>query len=172
VSLDLRLDPNASFSSYRIEASNLSFIDLREDTTLNAFVEIIGEIQPAPWLSILAQQLKQPEPRTVTTVEQLKILLFDPIFTQWGSLLDQPSASQWFGYYVREAGIQAIIYPSVRNDAGFNLAVFPDNFRDTRAQVRLMDEVQGVSSEDSVLDSETALFQMQSSITPKSNSVH
>lgn len=172
VSLDLRLDPNASFSSYRIQASNLNVLDLREDATLTSFVDIISEIQLAPWLSDLARKFKQPEPQTVKTVEQLKILLFDQIFTQWGSLLDQPSASQWFGYYTREAGIQAIIYPSVRNDSGFNLAVFPDNFRDTTACVRLIDTAQGVKPEDSVLDSKSALFQMQSSTVLSSELIH
>lgn len=63
----------------------------------------------------LAKKLKQPEARTVKTIEELRLSLFDPSFTQWGTVIDQPSASQWFGYYVREAGIHGIIYPSVRH---------------------------------------------------------
>lgn len=95
--------------------------------------------------------------------------LFDPSFTQWGTLIDQPSASQWFGYYVREAGIHGIIYPSVRHSDGYNLAVFPDTFGDTAGRIELIDVAAGVRLEDRVLDGMSAKFHMQIS-RPESDS--
>jgi hypothetical protein len=162
-SLDLRLDPNASFSSYRIRVKNLKVIDIRNDASIQPFLEVISEIEPLEWIVNLAKSLKQPKPRTAKTVEELKTLLFDPNFTQWGTLLDQPAASQWFGYYVRESDIHGVLYPSVRHNEGFNLAIFPDTLRDTSARVELIDDAGGVSLEDRYLDGTNAQFQMQRS---------
>jgi RES domain-containing protein len=162
-SLDLRLDPQASFSSYRVSVANLRVIDLRNDSSLEEFTEIISEIDPPLWMHYLAKRMKQPVPETIKTAARLRATLLDPNFTQSGSLIDQPSASQWFGFYVRAAGLHGVIYPSVRALAGYNLALFPDNFRDSLAKVELVDEAAGVKSEDRVLDGATAQFQMLSS---------
>ena len=163
-SLILRLDPNASFSTYRVRASNLTVIDITNPESLTSFVEIIAEIEPPSWLFNFAKKLKQPPPRTVKNKEELLVFLLDPNFTQYGSLIDQPSASQWFGYYVREAGIHGIIYSSVRSRGGFNLALFPDNFLESAAKIELVDPASGVRAEDAVLDGGNAFFQMQKSL--------
>ena len=51
-----------------------------------------------------------------------------------------PSLSQWFGHYARAAGVAGIVYSSVRNGTGANVAVFPDNFRDTGSLVEISDQ--------------------------------
>ena len=58
--------------------------------------------------------------------------------------LDIPSNSQWFGYYVKEAGIEAIIYPSLRHEGCYNCAIYPENFG-TKSFVRLADDHSSVS---------------------------
>jgi RES domain-containing protein len=171
-SLDLRLDPNASFSSYRIRVENLTVIDIREEVAIAPFVEVISEVELPDWLIGVARKLRQPMPVTVKNVDEMQILLADPNFTQSGALLDQPSVSQWFGYYAREAGIQGIIYSSVRDSRGYNLVVFPDNFQDSSARIELMDPAAGVSNEDRVLDADTAQFQMQISAREQGVSTH
>jgi RES domain len=171
-SLDLRLDPNASFSSYRVKVSNLTVIDVRNEVSIQSFLNIISEIKPPQWMFGLAKKLKQPEPRTIKTVNELKTFLFDPNFTQWGTLIDQPAASQWFGYYVREAGIHGIIYPSVRHSDGYNVVIFPDSLRDTSARIELIDDAAGVKSEDRYLDGMNARFQMQVSRRESGRRIH
>lgn len=171
-SLDLRLDPQASFSSYRVSVANLRLIDLRNESCLEGFVSVIREINPPLWMHYLAKKLKQPAPRMIKTLAQLKTLLLDPNFTQSGSLIDQPSASQWFGFYVRAAGLHGIIFPSVRASAGYNLALFPDNFRDSLAKVELADSADGVKQEDRVLDGTTAKFQMLSTAADVTTEYH
>ncbi len=160
-SLILRLDPEASFSSYRIRASNLNVIDIRKDESLEPFLEVVAEIVAPRWLVDLAKKLKQPPPQTIQSVKILRALLLDPNFTQWGSLIDQPSTSQWFGYYVREAGIHGIVYPSVRSREGYNLCVFPDTFSGSSAKIELLDSAAGVLLEDRTLDETNATFHMQ-----------
>ena len=43
------------------------------------------------------------------------------------------------------AGIHGIIYNSIRNDNGINLALFPENFEGTDSFVELIDETDFVS---------------------------
>ena len=51
----------------------------------------------------------------------------------------------------------------MRNASGYNLAIFPDALGETTARVELIDVAAGVRSEDRVLDSGSAQFQMQTS---------
>lgn len=64
-SLDFRLDPTASFSSYRVAVESISVIDLRLKGALDPFVKVIAEIRPAHWITTLAKKLKQPNPATI-----------------------------------------------------------------------------------------------------------
>lgn len=91
--------------------------------------------------------------------------LLDPNYAQSPTIVDQPAASQWFGFYVKEAGIQGIVYPSVRNKIGYNLAVFPENIIGTNAKLRLLDPAAGVKSQDTFLSAENAQFQMLPSVS-------
>jgi hypothetical protein len=48
-----------------------------------------------------------------------------------------PASSQIFGRLVRDAGFEAILYPSQRA-AGMNLAVFVENFRDSSSRIEVV----------------------------------
>lgn len=150
----------------------LSVLDLRDPQVLQPFVDVISEIDVPDWIVALAKKRKQSQPRTVSSVEQLRSLIFDPNFTQWGSLIDQPSASQWLGYYAKEAGIHGIVYPSVRNSEGYNMAVFPESFLETSARIELADPASGVREEDTYLDEANSKFQMQISVSKSGEVFH
>lgn len=64
--------------------------------------------------------------KTIQTPKELHKSLFEVHYQQWITWLDIPSNSQWFGHYVKQAGIEAIIYPSLRYNC-YNLAVYPEN---------------------------------------------
>lgn len=83
----------------------------------------------------------------INTPELLYRSVLDPDYTQWDTWIDQPSPSQWFGHYVRLAGIQGVIYPSLRSDAGHNVAVFLDKFEDTESFVMLTDDCDFVKND-------------------------
>ena len=59
-------------------------------------------------------------------------LEINQICEEWRRHSDENSVAptQTFGKLVYEAGFEGILFPSVRRDAGCNLALFPDNFRD------------------------------------------
>ena len=54
------------------------------------------------------------------------------ICEEWRLISDENAVAptQAFGKLIFEAGFEGILFPSVRRDAGCNLALFPDNFRD------------------------------------------
>lgn len=160
---DARLDPGASFSSYRVKVNLDLVLDLRDKGKLDNFRKVIAEIRVPKWLVDLAKELNQPKPQTISTLDQLYMIIFDPNFTQWAALLDQPSASQWIGHYVQSSGINGIIYPSVRSATGFSLAAFPDSFKNSACCIELVDQSAGVNLEDYILDSKSYMFQMLSS---------
>ena len=51
-----------------------------------------------------------------------------------------PAASQIFGRFVKDAGFEAILYPSQRGGR-MCLAVFPQNFRDSDARIAVVGAV-------------------------------
>ncbi len=44
---------------------------------------------------------------------KITLSLFEIYYEQWVTFLDVLSNSQWFGCYVKSAGMEAIIYPSI-----------------------------------------------------------
>ncbi|MBX3022239.1 MAG: RES family NAD+ phosphorylase [Bdellovibrionales bacterium] len=84
--------------------------------------------------------------------------IFEQNFTQWQTLTNVPSNSQWLGFYAFLAGIQAIIYPSIRNPEGYNLAVYPENLRETDSFVELSPALEHVSADNVRMDAKTYSF--------------
>jgi hypothetical protein len=115
-----------SFSHYRINLRLSDVLDARIEENLNGFCRVISDIQPAKEFQKMAKKLGFGELKTIRTPENLKTALHEGNFQQWSIFADQPSPSQWFGHYVRTAGLQGIIYNSTKNSAGFNIAVYPD----------------------------------------------
>ena len=141
------LEAPESFNSTRIEVSLSNCLDLRNPNSLNSFFDVIAEIIPSDGLQWewkkWCQKYKQVyQPLiTVQEIETLFFSIYDPNFKQYESYLDIPSNSQWLGHYARLAGIQAIIYLSVRNETGYNLAVFPTNLKETDSYLKLTDDL-------------------------------
>ena len=52
----------------------------------------------------------------------------------------------WFRYYAKTAGIEAIIYPSLRYENCYNLAIYPENF-ENKSYIRLIDTHKSVSKD-------------------------
>lgn len=132
-----------SFSYYKTKIKLDSYIDLTESETQQAFIEAIRDIHIPDYFKQNANNVGI-DVSLVTTAQGLTRNLLDPEYSQWASWVDQPSPSQWFGHYVRLAKIQGILYSSVRNQAGRNLVVFPDNFVESKSIIELADEVPSV----------------------------
>lgn len=137
--LDLSLRKPESFSYQRVNFMLDRVLDLRNDNAINSFYEVIKHIKMPKIYQEQAKRLKQ-NMNLIPNCEMLKASIFDPNYEQWDFWLEQPSPSQWFGHYVRLAGIQGLIYPSVRTKSGHNMAIYLDQFEDSQCFIQLSDE--------------------------------
>lgn len=113
-------------------------IDITDKNSLRGFSEIISQIKPTKELLEFAHSVGIPTLKTVQTAGELLRTLLNPDFLKHPTALEMPANSQWFGLYCLRAGIQGIIYPSVRkNGGGNNIAILIDNFTDTNSSARL-----------------------------------
>jgi hypothetical protein len=106
-----------------------SVIDLSEMQRLRQFVEVIGRFKLSTPIRANAHRLGIPD-RLVSTLVDLKTALFAMNWRALPMQMDVPSSSQIFGQLVARAGIEGIVFPSVRSGAGGKaLAVFPKNLQ-------------------------------------------
>ena len=144
------LAPNNSFLISRCQVLLKKCIDIRTPDNLKKFTKIISEINPTAglrryWRKINQKIKKKVEPlNTIKSTKQLHQSLLEKNYKQWETYVDLPSNSQWFGSYVKEAGIEAIIYPSIKDKKSYNLAIYPCNLK-TGSYIRLKDKHSSVS---------------------------
>ena len=141
------VSPKNSFLTSRCEMNLTKCMDLREIQNLKDFTQIISKIYlpenfQKKWKKVNRQiynnkNKKIDRLKIIKSTNELYRSLFEVHYQQWITWLDIPSNSQWFGYYVKKAGIEAIIYPSLRYDC-YNLAVYPENFEE-KSYIRLID---------------------------------
>lgn len=143
--LDLQVKRLGSFAHLQLGVSLETYIDVREIERLRPFCEIIASIKVAPHFYKRAKGLRI-NLSSIKSLDQLRSGLLEEKYKQWGVWVDHPSPSQWFGHYARAAGIGGIVYPSVRSGAGVNVALFPDNLKDTASYVEISDEQEIVPS--------------------------
>ena len=129
-----------SFTQVRLRGHLESVLDISDAATLREFVEIIKEFALPKGVAQLARELGIPRPPgLIRSAAMLQRQLLDP---NWGMLpiqYDLPSNSQVFGRIASAAGIQGILYPSVRAESAKCLALYPQNWRSSGCYVELMD---------------------------------
>lgn len=146
------------FMSVELEVNIEKCIDLRNKENLRGFTEIISAIKPTAEFKLWAKELGYFSLRTVQTHGELYKTLLDPDFLRSYYSLEMPSNSQWFGYYCLMAGIQGIIFPSVRDESGYNIGVLVDNFKDTESFIKLNDSVKVVSADRKIINADNYEF--------------
>ncbi len=124
---ELALARPGSFTHHRVNCSLRNVLDLRTSDSLKLFAAQISSIQIPDHIVTKGLELGLGRIYAVSDADSLRENLLDPNFRQWAFTLDQPSNSQWFGHYTRKAGIEAVLFPSVRSDTGYNLAIYPEN---------------------------------------------
>ncbi len=119
-----------SFSTFFIRGHIDHVFDLRHEENLNGFVNIIKTFSLSKDTTQFCQKFSLSTPPLVrTTSELLKGLLSAP--EEWRKSPDMfaaPAACQIFGQFLRDAGFEAVIYPS-QQGGSLCVAVFPENFR-------------------------------------------
>ncbi len=151
--LSLALQNTDSFSYYRINLFLERVIDIRKKKPLTAFYNSIKHIKMPKDFQKRAKKLKV-KMSIIKDVQLLKDRILEPNYEQWDFWIDCYSTSQWFGHYARLSGIQGVIYPSVRSDSGFNVAIFPDQFKDTSSYIKSPDETDSIKDSQKRMDAE------------------
>ncbi|TVQ77138.1 MAG: RES domain-containing protein [Bradymonadales bacterium] len=125
-------------SCFGVSGNLQHVVDLTNEKNLSGFLNLIKKFKISDAVMQMADELKIPRPKVITTLEDLMGQLLDPNFKYFSNFLNVPSNSQWFGQICHSAGIEGILYPSVRA-IGQCLALFPDNFLDCDSFVELTD---------------------------------
>ncbi len=113
------------------------YLDLRDKKVIKGFFDTIKTIKIPTEFVDLAVDLGV-EPMSICKDDsEIYNAIFSERYKAWDTWVDQYSPSQWLGFYIYSLGIPAVIYPSVRDQRGFNLAIYPDNFKDTENLISL-----------------------------------
>jgi len=164
-----------SFSYNRVGVFMETVLDLRDSEKLVPFCEVIGKIHPSREIGgNWKKRFKTKKPlTTIKSVDQLVSSIFQSDYQQWPTWIDQPSNSQWLGLYAIKAGIDAIIFPSCRNESGYNVVVFPERIgKQSKTYVKLLDETPTVPKDRRIVDSRSApgfvsnSFEMANALQP------
>lgn len=117
-------------------------LDVRDPKLLKPFLEIIKTFKLSEDLKKHAKRVGREDPSLVTTVEELRACLIDSDWRLFPINFDVPSNSQIIGQLVANAGIQGILYSSIKSNEDC-LAIFPNNFHGSHSYV----EISGGSDE-------------------------
>lgn len=149
----LRAQPG-DFSHFQLNIELDTYIDLRKIDRLKNFVAVTKDIEiPKSYLARAKKLFGKTSKLTiVATAVKLKQALLFKEHAQWPTLLNQPSNSQWFGHYVKEAGISGIVYPSVKNKYGYNVVMFTDNIHGSSSSAKLVTDWPTVPKDRQFLD--------------------
>lgn len=138
---DLSLKPKIdSFSHFKLKIQLDQVLDLRKEKVFKEFFEEIKHIGIPKELSAEAKKLKLSSLSVIGSFENLRDAIFAHDYGEYVSWINQHSPSQWFGHYVRLSNIQGIVYPSVKNNSGVNIAIFLEQFEGTNSFVELSDD--------------------------------
>jgi hypothetical protein len=124
--LDFALRSGRSYTCVSVSGRLETILDLRNPTRLEPFVEIITKFRLPGDLAARARELEIAPPSVVGNLDQLIRLLMAAEWRDQPMQVDIPAGSQIFGQLVWDAGIEAIVYPSVQTGAAC-LVVFPEN---------------------------------------------
>lgn len=148
----MALSKPSDFMTIELGVNIEKCIDLRDKTVLKQFTDVISSIKPTEEFKLWAKDLGFFALRTVQTHSELYRTILHPEFLKNYYALEMPSNSQWFAYYCLMSGIQGIIYPSVRDENGHNIAILIDNFKDTDSFVKIKNKTPVVADDRAKID--------------------
>lgn len=135
---------NISFATFDVNGIVNQVFDLRDKRNLKRFAQIISSFSWNESTRKLHANLGFSLPSLIRDVEQLRRRILAPpeLWRQAGNAFGIPAPSQIFGWFLREAGFEAVIYPS-QQGGDVCLAIFPENLKDSESFI----EVTGPSPE-------------------------
>lgn len=126
---ELALQPVGSHSTLRVRGKLHRVFDLTKASHLAATAKVLGRIKMPQRAQMLKKKLNASRVRMVCTAPDLWRAVLEYNWRQLPVQFGLPSQSQIFAQLAREAGYEAILYPSTKA-GGLCLAIFADKLQD------------------------------------------
>lgn len=149
----LNLHDKGGFSFVVADVKLHRVLDIRKDSALSKYATAIQEVGANFATKTEAKKLGIRNLNVPRKKSEIYRALHTPNFLSLPTWIKRPSMSQWFGYQTKSAGIEGIIYNSVRNSAGWNLVVFPEALK-LSSSIELVGQNPAVPMERQKLNSE------------------
>lgn len=133
---DLLLRAPRSYSFVAINGLIERCFDVGDRAALEDVVRVMANFRMPPRVYQIARAIRKVPPGVIKTASRLQAELLLPAWNTLPLHFDLPSNSQIFGRLIHAAGFHGIAYPSVRGP-GRCLALFPDNWRGSKSEIRI-----------------------------------
>lgn len=129
-----------NFSHFVISGKLTNVLDLTNEESLRMFYTHLKDIKLPVYYQNRARQLKISPMLPVKNLKELQDTVFSDEWRLLPMQFDVPANSQILGQIAHSAGIEAILYPSVKTNKTA-LAVYPENFIDSDAYIEILGSV-------------------------------
>lgn len=129
-----------NFSHFVVRGKLTTVLDLTNPESLQRFCTLLKGIELPLYYRKKAAQLKIKMMLPVKNLKELRETLFAENWRFMPMQFDVPANSQILGQIAHSAGIEAILYPSVKTRKNA-LAVYPENFRNSEASIEIKENV-------------------------------
>jgi len=135
---ELTLRRRSSFTTFSLHGQIEHALDLSRSVVLGAFAKIIATFDHTRDTKSFAHRLRLSPQRLIRTPGALwnRLLCSPAAWRLDPQAFGIPASSQIFGRFVRDAGFEAILYPSQRGGQDC-LAIFPQNLHSSSTRVEV-----------------------------------
>lgn len=133
---ELALRRPTSFTNFLLRGRVEHVLDLRTHKHLKPFTDIIGGFRLSAETQRFARKAKIPLRAVIRSTRELwdRVLAPPVAWRAEPNMCGIPAASQIFGRFVRDAGFEAVLYPS-QQGGDECLAIYPENFRSSGSHI-------------------------------------
>jgi hypothetical protein len=133
---ELALRRPGSFTTFSLRGRIDNVLDLRTHKHLKPFTDIIREFRLSDDAQKFGRKTKIPPRLMVNSTKDLwdRVLTPPVVWRGEPQMCGIPAASQIFGRFVRDAGFEAVVYPSQQGGEAC-LAIFPENLQSSSSRI-------------------------------------
>lgn len=139
---ELALREVSSYAAVRLKFELHNVFDLSDASKLAKFTKIISKFKLTKELKLLATELGISGPLLISKPTQLK----ENLLGEWRNYpiqFEVPANTQLFGRILKDAGFEAVIYPSTKLKGEKCIAIFTENLSNSESYVELIDAAAG-----------------------------
>lgn len=129
-----------NFSHFQVQGKLINVLDLTNDESLRSFYSLIKEIHLPYYYIKRAGELKSSAMLPVKNLKELLCTIFEPNWRLMPMQFDVPANSQILGQIAQSAGLEGILYPSVKTMEKV-LAAYPQNFNYSDSFIEIVGKV-------------------------------